>query len=57
MYKSRNLLKLFMSIAAASIVFSAGIASADEKPLQGEDILLDTYHKNIANLETTTFSV
>jgi hypothetical protein len=28
-----------------AILFSAGFASAVEKPRQGEDILLDTYHK------------
>jgi len=42
---------------AAAILSSAGLASAVEKPSQGEDILLDTYHRNKARLETNSFGL
>jgi len=51
----RNLLKFFLFIVAAAIVFSAGSASAAEKPLKGEDILLETYHRNLAKFERNNF--
>ena len=44
-------------MVAAAILFSAGSASAVEKPRQGEDILLDTYHRNMAKLETNSFGL
>jgi hypothetical protein len=44
-------------MVVATIVFSAGFASAAEKPLKGEDILLDTYHRHMANLEKNSFGV
>lgn len=40
-----------------AILFSAGFASAVEKPLRGEIILLDTYHRNIARLERNSFGL
>jgi hypothetical protein len=55
MHKLRDLLKFFLFMVAAAIVFSAGFASAAEKPLKGEDILLDTYHRNMAKLEKNSF--
>jgi hypothetical protein len=55
MHKPGNLLKSFMFIVAAAFIFSAGAASAAEKPLKGEDILLGTYHKNMAKLERNSF--
>ncbi len=57
MNKIRNLLQLFLFIITAAILFSAGPASADEKPRQGEEILLDTYHRNMAKLETNSFGL
>jgi hypothetical protein len=48
---------IFLLMAAVAILFSAGPASAVEKPRQGEDILLDTYHRNMAKLETNSFGL
>ena len=44
-------------MAAAVICFSAGSASAVEKLQQGGVILRDTYHRNIARLEKTSFGL
>lgn len=55
MYKIRNLLKFFMFIVASAILFSADSASAVEKPLQCEDVLLDTYHRNMAKFGRNSF--
>jgi len=57
MNKIRNLPKLFLFMVAASILFSAGSASAVEKPLKGEIILLDIYHRNMARLEKNSFGL
>ena len=56
MHRIRNLWKCFLFLAAAASLFSVGSISAAEKPGQGEDILLDTYHRNIARLERNSFS-
>ncbi|MDO8281183.1 MAG: hypothetical protein Q7U10_00945 [Thermodesulfovibrionia bacterium] len=56
-YKSINFLKFFLFTAAAAIIFFAGFASAVEKPLQNEDILLETYQKNMARLEKNSFGI
>lgn len=42
-------------MVAVMIIFSAGCASAVENARQGQDILLDTYHRNMAQLETNSF--
>lgn len=55
MHKIRNLLKFFMFMVTAAILFSAGSASAVEKFRQSEDVLLDTYHSNIAKFEKNSF--
>jgi len=55
MHKIGNLPKFFLLMVAAAILFSADPASAVEKLRQGEDILLDTYHRNMAKLETSSF--
>jgi hypothetical protein len=55
MYKIRNLSKFFLFTVAAAILFSAGSVSSVEKPRQGGDILLDTYHRNMAKLERNSF--
>jgi len=56
-YKIRNLSKYFLFMVAAAIIFSAGSASAVEKLRQGEDILLDTYQRNIARLERSSLGL
>ncbi len=57
MHKIRNLPKFFLFMVGAAVLFSAGSASAVEKRRQGEDILLDTYHRNVAKLETNSFGL
>jgi hypothetical protein len=57
MYKIRNLPGVFLFMVAAAILFSAGSASAVAKPRQGEDILLNAYHRNMAKLETNSFGL
>jgi hypothetical protein len=49
--------KLFLFMVAAVILFSAGFASAVEKPWQGEDILREAYYRNMAKLETNSFGL
>jgi hypothetical protein len=49
--------KLFLFIAAAAVLFSAGYASAVETPRHGADLLLDTFHRNMARLETNSFGL
>jgi hypothetical protein len=57
MNKTRNLPKFFLFIVTAVLLFSAVSASAVAKPRQGEEILLDTYHRNMAKLETNSFGL
>src|ERR1035437_6436916 len=57
MHKIRNLFIVFPFMVAAAILFSTGSASAVEKHLRGEDILLNTYHRNMARLETSSFGL
>jgi len=54
-YKLITIQKSFLLMVAATLVFSVGAASAIEKPLQGANLLLDTYHRNLAKLETNNF--
>ena len=56
-YKIRKLQKFFLFIVAAAILFSAISVSALEKTRQDKDILLDAYHRNMANLETNSFGL
>lgn len=56
MYTIRNLSYLLLMLTVA-ILFSAGYAVAVVPPRQGEDILLDTYHKNTAKLEKNSFGL
>lgn len=44
-------------MVSTAILFSVGSASAVEEPRQGEDILLDTYHRNITRLEKNNFGL
>ena len=55
MHKLRNLLKFFLFIVVTAIVFPAVFAIAADNPLKGEDILLDTYHRNTAKFERNNF--
>jgi len=57
MYKIRNLPKVFLCMVSAAFLFSAGSVSAVERPRQGEDILRDTYHRNMARLEANSFGL
>jgi len=57
MVKNGNILKILLTMLAAAILFSAGPASAAPKPGQGEAILLDTYKRNIARLEVSSFGL
>jgi hypothetical protein len=57
MQKIINLPKLLLFMVVVQILFSAGPASAFEKPRQGEDILRDTYLRNVAKLETNSFGL
>ena len=56
-HKIRNFLKFFLFIVTVALLFSVGSASSVEKPQRGEDILLDTYHRNMAKLETSSFGL
>ncbi len=55
MHKIRNLLKILTFMIAAAILFSAASASAVEKLRLNEDVLLDTYHRNVAKFEKNSF--
>ena len=55
MQKIRNLFKFFMFIIAVAILSSAGSASAVEKFRPSGDVLLETYHKNMAKFEKNSF--
>jgi hypothetical protein len=57
MFPLRNLVRFFLSAVAAAVLFSAGLSSAAEKGRQGEELLLDTYHRNMARLETNSFGL
>jgi len=57
MHTTRNLPKIFLCMVATAVLFSAGTAFSFEKPRQGEDILRDTYHRNLARLETNSFGL
>jgi len=57
MHKNINYPKVFLFIVAAAILFSAATASAAGTPRHGRDLLLDTYHRNKAKLETSSFGL
>jgi hypothetical protein len=54
-HKIRNFPKFCLFMVAAAIFFSAVSASAVETAPQGKDILLGTYHRNMAKLEKNSF--
>ena len=57
MRKIRKLPKFFLCMVAAAVLVSGGTASAVEKLQQGEDILRDTYHRNVDKLEANSFGL
>ncbi|MHC1697318.1 MAG: hypothetical protein AB9919_04455 [Geobacteraceae bacterium] len=52
-----KLTKFLLGLLAVAFFFTAGSVSALEKPRQGEDILLDSYHRNKAGLEKNSFGI
>jgi len=57
MVKNRYIAKVFLLLVAGTTLFSAGFAAAAPKSGQGEAILLDTYNRNIARLEASSFGL
>jgi hypothetical protein len=55
MHTIRDLLKFFLFMVAAVILFPAGSAPAVEAPRQGDGILLGTYYRIEAKLERNSF--
>lgn len=55
MHKARSLLKFFLFIIAAAVLFSCGSALALEGAQQGSSILLDTYDRIKPKLERNSF--
>jgi len=53
----RNFSKLLLFIVAAAILVSAGSASAAVKSLQGAELLLDSYGRNLAKLKSNSFGL
>jgi hypothetical protein len=53
----KNRTTYFLLIAVAAILFFAGTASAVDNSRQGEEFLLNYYHKNLAKLETNSFGL
>ena len=49
--------RFFLFLLAAVILFSAPSATAVERPEQGTETLLDTYHRNRPRLETSSFGL
>jgi hypothetical protein len=56
MHKIKYVPEFFLLLLAAVLLFS-GQASAAIKPHQGEMILLDAYHRNMAGLRTNSFGL
>jgi hypothetical protein len=51
----KNLPKLLLFMVAAAVLFSAGLALAVEQSPRDQDILRETYHRNISRLERNNF--
>src|SRR6185369_3320723 len=56
-HRNRDLPIIFLFTVAVAVLFSAGSASAVEKPRPGEAFLLETYHRNRAKLEKNSFGL
>lgn len=57
MYKLFNLSIFFLFLVTAAIIFTASFASASEKNRPAQELLLDTYNRNIAELKTNSFGI
>lgn len=59
MQKIRYIPEFFLLLLTAAVLFSAGSASTSAalRPIQGEELLLDTYHRNMAGLRTNSFGL
>jgi hypothetical protein len=55
LHKNRTHRTFFMFLVTSAILFFAYFTSAAEKPRQDAGILLETYHRNMAKLETNSF--
>lgn len=53
----RRTLKICLFMVAVAILLWAGSASAVERTRQGEELLLDTYRRNMAKLERNSFGL
>jgi hypothetical protein len=56
-HRTGNLSKLSLFIILTVVLFTACSALAVEKPRQGDDLLLDTYHRNEARLDRSSLGV
>jgi len=54
---SRKIATFFLFLLVGTLLFSTASASAVEKPRQGPESLLDSYHRNRARLETSSFGL
>jgi len=52
-----SLSQIFVVMVAAAILFSSGLVAAAEKPGKSEELLLDTYHRNVSKMETSDFGL
>jgi hypothetical protein len=52
-----NLSQFLVVMVAAAILFSSGLVAAGEHPGKSEELLLDTYHRSLAKLETSDFGL
>ncbi len=57
MVMSKNISRFILFLLAGAILFSAAAASAVEKTRPGAETLLETYHRNEARLETSSFGL
>lgn len=53
----KKLPKFLLFVVAAALLLSAGFAAAVERPRQGEELLLDTYHRSLARLQANSFGL
>ncbi len=57
MHTFRNFPKVFLCMVAAAVLVSVSSVSAFERMQQGEDILRDTYHRNVDKLEANSLGL
>ena len=56
-YKTGDLPNILLFLLAVIVLFHAGIVSASEKNLLDQNVLLDTYARNLGKLETNSFGL